>query len=131
MTAPAPVLSEDRVGRLRPVLYVVAAVALLVVVLAVVVWAQGETAGGVVALVVGAVLLAASVSALRLLPQRSAGAKRATLATGVLCALAGLALAGSWLAFLLPLLGLGLLFLALINDDPATTTQGTKGTGKR
>jgi hypothetical protein len=37
--------------------------------------------------------------------------------TGVLCLLSGIGLAGSWLAFLLPLLGLGLLFLALINDE--------------
>ena len=37
--------------------------------------------------------------------------------TGVLCLLSGLGLAGSWLAFLLPLMGLGLLFLALVPDE--------------
>ena len=44
-----------------------------------------------------------------------APAKIATIVTAVLCLLSGLALAGSWLAFLLPLMGLGLLFLALIS----------------
>ena len=36
--------------------------------------------------------------------------------------LAGLALAGTWLSFLLPLIGLGLLFLALMPDDPEAGT---------
>jgi hypothetical protein len=35
----------------------------------------------------------------------------------VLCLLCGVALAGTWLAFLLPLMGLGLLFLALLPDE--------------
>jgi hypothetical protein len=47
--------------------------------------------------------------------------KVAAVVTGVLCLLAGLALAGSWLSLLLPLVGLGLLFLALIPDEPEGT----------
>ena len=45
-------------------------------------------------------------------------AKIATIATASCACCRGIGLAGTWLAFLLPLIGLGLLFLALIPDDP-------------
>jgi hypothetical protein len=57
------------------------------------------------------------VTALRLLPEAERPAKTAAVATGILCMVAGLA-SGSWVAFLLLLVGLGLLFLALLPDDP-------------
>ena len=117
--AVAPVYSEDRVRRLRMVLCVVLGLGVLTVVFAAVVLADADRrAAGAFALAVGAVLVAASGTALRLLPARERPAKVATVATGVLCVLAGLALAGTWLAFLLPLLGLGVLFLALVADEP-------------
>ena len=117
--AVAPVYSEDRARRLRMVLYVVLGLGVLTVVFAAVVLADADRrAAGAFALAVGAVLVAASGTALRLLPARERPAKVATVATGVLCVLAGLALAGTWLAFLLPLLGLGVLFLALVADEP-------------
>ena len=68
-------------------------------------------------MVVAGLLLGAAGSAFRLLGDAGRPAKIATVVTGVLCLLSGLALAGSWLAFLLPLMGLGLLFLALISDE--------------
>jgi hypothetical protein len=68
--------------------------------------------------VVAGLLIGSGGWALMLLAEAGRGAKIATVTTGVLCVLSGLALAGSWLAFLLPLVGLGLLFLALIPDDP-------------
>ena len=39
----------------------------------------------------------------------------------------GIGLAGTWLAFLLPLLGLGLLFLALIPDEPEARDRADPG----
>jgi len=113
------VYSPDRVGRLRLVLAIVVAIAVLVAVFAAFILAGGDDrAAGVFAMVLAALLLGASGSALRLLGAADRSAKIATVTTGVLCVLCGLGLAGTWLAFLLPLIGLGLLFLALIPDDP-------------
>jgi O-antigen/teichoic acid export membrane protein len=115
------VYSADRVRRLRLVLGIVVALAVLLAVLAVFVLASGDDLrAGIFALVVAALLLGASATALTLLGEAGRGSKTAAVTTGVLCVLCGLALAGSWLAFLLPVLGLGLLFLALIPDDPET-----------
>ena len=115
------VYSSDRVSRLRLVLAIVVAIAVLVVVFAASILVSGDhRAAGVFAMVVAALLLAAAGSALKLLGDAGRGAKLATVTTGVLCVLSGLLLAGTWLAFLLPLVGLGLLFLALIPDDPET-----------
>ena len=114
-----PVYSPDRVSRLRLVLAIVVALAVLVGVLAALILVSGDSRGaGVIALVVAGVLLGAGGWALRLLGDAGRPAKIATVVTGVLCLLSGLALAGTWLAFLLPLIGLGLIFLALIPDDP-------------
>ena len=113
------VYSSDRVARLRLVLAIVLAMAVLIAVLAAFILASGDSrAAGVLAMVVAGLLLGAGGSALRLLGEAGRWAKIATVTTGVLCVLSGLALAGTWLAFLLPLLGLGVLFLALIPDDP-------------
>jgi len=118
-----PVYSSDRVSRLRLVLAIVVAIALLVAVLAAFILASGDDrAAGVFAMIVAGLLLGASGSALRLLGDAGRGARIATVTTGVLCVLSGLGLAGTWLAFLLPLVGLGLLFLALIPDDPGAVT---------
>jgi hypothetical protein len=68
-------------------------------------------------MVVAGLLLGAGGSALKLLGDAGRPAKIATIVTGVLCVLSGVAMAGTWLSFLLPLLGLGLLFLALIRDE--------------
>lgn len=113
------VYSEDRVRRLRLVLRIVVAIGVLVAVLAAFILARGEGRGsGAFAMVVAGLLLGSSASALRLLPQRERPAKIATVVTGAVCLLCGIGLAGSWLAFLLPLLGVGLLFLALVADEP-------------
>ena len=112
------VYSEDRVGRLRLVLAVVVAIGVLAAVLAAFILADGEhRAAGVFAMVVAGLLLGAAGTALRLLPEAGRPAKIASVVTGVLCLLSGIGLAGTWLAFLLPLMGLGLLFLALLPDD--------------
>src|SRR3954452_18794266 len=113
------VYSSDRVARVRLVLASVHALAGVVALLAAFVLASGDDrAAGVFALVVAGLLLGAGGSAVRLLGQARLRARISTVTTGVLCVLSGLALAGSLLAFLLPLVGLGLLFLALIPDDP-------------
>jgi nitrate/nitrite transporter NarK len=116
----ARVYSRDRVGRLRLVLAVVLAIAVLTAVLAAFILARGDhRAAGVVAMVVAGLLLGSSGTTLRLLPEGRRPAKVASVVTGVLCVLSGIGLAGTWLAFLLPLLGLGLLFLALVPDEEA------------
>jgi drug/metabolite transporter (DMT)-like permease len=113
-----PVYSQDRVNRLRMVLGIVVAVGVLTAVLAAFILANGDNrAAGVVAMVVAGLLLGAGGSALKLLGDAGRPAKIATIVTGALCLLCGVGLAGTWLAFLLPLLGLGLLFLALIPDE--------------
>ena len=100
------------------VLGIVIAAAAITLAFAAFILASGEhRAAGVLALVVGGMLLGAAGSAFKLLGDAGRPAKIATVVTGVLCLLSGLALAGSWLAFLLPLMGLGLLFLALISDE--------------
>ncbi len=112
------VYSPDRVTRLRLVLGIVVALAVLIAVFAAFILANGDSrVAGVLAMVVAGLLLGAGGSALKLLGDAGRPAKVATIATGALCLLSGLALAGSWLAFLLPLVGLGLLFLALIPDE--------------
>ncbi|QIG43694.1 hypothetical protein G5V58_13820 [Nocardioides anomalus] len=114
-----PVYSLDRVRRLRLVLLIVAALAVVIAVLAAFILARGDNrSAGAVAVVVAGLLLGATGAALRLLPDRGRPAKIATVVTAVVCVLSGVGLAGTWLAFLLPLLGLGLLFLALIADEP-------------
>ena len=115
-----PVYSPDRVSRLRLVLAIVVAIAVLV-----------ADPGGVHPGLAARTAAPASSRwswpgccsgprgyALKVLGDAGRPAKIATIVTGVLCLLSGLGLAGTWLAFLLPLIGLGLLFLALIPDDP-------------
>jgi hypothetical protein len=100
------------------VLVIVLVVAVLTAGLAAFILANGDhRAAGVLAMVVAGLLLGAGGSALRLLGAAARPAKIATVVTGVLCLLSGVALAGTWLAFLLPLMGLGLLFLALLPDE--------------
>jgi drug/metabolite transporter (DMT)-like permease len=112
------VYSPDRVNQLRFVLWIVMAVGVLTAILAAFILASGDhRAAGVLAMIVAGMLLGAGGSALKLLGDAGRPAKIAAVVTGVLCLLSGLALAGSWLAFLLPLMGLGLLFLALISDE--------------
>jgi hypothetical protein len=111
------VYSEDRVRRLRMVLWIVAGIGVFVALLAVLTFAAGENkSDGVVVVVVAGILLGSSGTALRLLPDAERPAKIASVVTGVLCMVSG-ALSGSWVAFLLLLIGLGLVFLALIPDD--------------
>ena len=106
-------------SRLRLVLAIVVAIALLVVVLAAFILASGDDrAAGVVAMVVAALLLGAGGSALKLLGDAGRAAKIATVDDRRALRAVRALLAGTWLAFLLPLVGLGLLFLALIPDDP-------------
>jgi hypothetical protein len=112
------VYSEDRVRRLRMVLRIVVGIGVFVAVLAMLTFAAGGHRGaGVAAVVVAGLLIGSSATALRLLPEAERPAKVASIATGVLCMVSG-ALSGSWVAFLLLLVGLGLVFLALIPDEP-------------
>ena len=112
------VYSEDRVRRLRMVLWIVVGVGALVALLAVLtLTATDHRAAGTFALVVAGLLLGSSGTALRLLPDAERPAKIATVVTGVLCIVCGV-LSGSWVAFLLLLMGLGLIFLALLPDEP-------------
>jgi drug/metabolite transporter (DMT)-like permease len=117
------VYSPDRVNRLRMVLAVVVAIGVLIAVFAAFIVVDGEHRGaGVFAMVVAGLLLGASGTALRLLPDAERPAKIASVVTGALCLVCGIGLAGTWLAFLLPLIGVGLLFLALLPDEPGAGT---------
>jgi peptidoglycan/LPS O-acetylase OafA/YrhL len=108
--------SEDRVRRLRIVLLVVAAVAVLAAAdFGLGAATDGHDRGtGIFGVVVGLVLGTAAVFTITRLPE----GKRLTVATGLLAILIGMLLLGTWSAYLLPLLGIALVFLALINDDP-------------
>jgi hypothetical protein len=113
-----PVYSGDRVRRLRMVLWIVAGIGVFVGLLAVVTLVEGDHNGaGVAGLVVTVLLLGSSGTTLRLLPDAERPAKVATVVTGALCLVSGV-VSGSWVAFLLLLMGLGLVFLALIPDEP-------------
>jgi hypothetical protein len=114
-----PVYSLDRVNRLRMVLAIVVAIGVLIAVFAAFILVDGDHRGaGVYAMIVAGLLLGASGTALKLLPNADRPAKIAAVATGVLCFVSGVGMAGTWLAFLLPLIGVGLLFLALLPDEP-------------
>jgi drug/metabolite transporter (DMT)-like permease len=116
------VYSPDRVSRLRMVLGIVVALAVLTALFAAFLLAGGDhRSAGELAMVVAGVLLGAGGSALKLLGgEAGQPAKIASVVTGVLCLLSGIALAGSWLAFLLPLMGVGILLLALLPDEVDT-----------
>jgi hypothetical protein len=104
------------------VLWIVVAIGALVALLGVSTIAAGEHRGaGLVATVVAVVLLGSSGTALRLLHEAERPAKIATIVTGALCMVSG-AVSGSWIAFLLLVIGLVLLFLALLPDEPGAGT---------
>ena len=111
------VYSEDRVRRLRLVLWIVAAIGVFVAILSLLTLTAGDhPEAGVAAVVVAGLLLGSSGTALRLLPEGERPAKIAAVITGVLCMVAGV-VSGSWVAFLLLLMGLALVFLALLPDE--------------
>jgi hypothetical protein len=113
------VYSEDRARRLRILLLSVVALAGILAAFAVIsLVAQGVDGPRVASLVAAGLLVASGASAVLLLKEAETPAKVGTLVTGGLCVLAGIASAGSWLSLVLPLLGLGLLFLALVADTP-------------
>ena len=113
------VYSPDRVQRLRLVLYVVLAVAALLGALSALLLARGDSGAGVPGLVVAVVVGACGANAVRLLPGGERPAKVACLVAGAVTVVAGIALAGTWLALVLPLLGVGLIFLAVVSDPDA------------
>jgi hypothetical protein len=111
------VYTPDRVRRLRILLLIVVAVAAVLALLSLVQLADGGAGkGGLASLVAAALLLGAGSSAVILLREADKPARVACLATGGLCILAAIGAAGSWLSLLFPVLGLGLLFLALVSD---------------
>ena len=114
------VYSPDRVTRLRLVLALIVVIAVVLAVFAALILAgdDQDRRAGVYAMLLAGVLLGAGGSALKLLADAGRPAKIATVVTAALAMLAGIALVGTWLSFLLPMIGLGLLFLALIPDDP-------------
>ena len=122
---PGPVFSEDRVRRLRTVLWVVVGFAVVLVLLDVATVASvgldEDGAGAFAALLAGvaAVLLAAGGLALRLLPRRDRVAKRAAVGTGVAVLALALPMAVTWAGFVMVPIGLVVLFLALLADPEA------------
>lgn len=117
MVRSVAVYSEDRIGRLRTVLWIVLVIGAVVALLAVLTVAAGEHRdAGWVGVVVAGLLVGSSGTALRRLTAADRGAKIASVVTGVLCILTGV-VSGSVVAFLLLLVGLGLLFLALLPDE--------------
>ncbi|MBC9735271.1 hypothetical protein [Nocardioides marmotae] len=117
------VYSQDRTRRLRLALYVALGVGAVVAAYAV--WvlvgvvpddADALTYGVSVA-VVAAVVLASTGLALRLLPSRSAAAKRGCVVAAVLLLPASVVV--GQLGFVAIVVSLSLLFLALIADDPS------------
>lgn len=119
---PTRVFGEDRVRRLRWVVTVVLAVVGLLALLSALVLARGgdgATLAGLIGLGCALVVGAAGGTALRLLPEAGRPAKRACVATALLTIVAGILLLGTWLAFVLPLTGVGLLFLTLVEDPDA------------
>jgi hypothetical protein len=113
-----PVYSPDRVTRLRLVLVVVCALGTLLMLLAATILFDDATdPAGIAGSTVAVLLLVSGGVTFLLLNDAERPGKIGAIVTGVLCLLSALALAGSWLAFLLPLVGLGLVFLALIPDE--------------
>jgi drug/metabolite transporter (DMT)-like permease len=115
------VYTEDRVRRLRLILWVVVVIGVLVAVLAVLTVAAPEhRVAGAVGLVAAALLLASSGTALRLLADAERPAKVAAVTSGALCIVAAL-LSGGVFAFLLLPVGLGVVFLAVLPDEREAT----------
>lgn len=124
---PAVVYSRDRARRLRMALWVALGVGVVVAALAV--WVlvgvlpdDGDAATYAVSLVVAAVvLLGTTTLALRVLPSRTVAARRACIAVGVL--LLPVSVLVGQLGFVTIVVGLSVLFLALIADDPSLDTR--------
>jgi drug/metabolite transporter (DMT)-like permease len=114
------VYSADRVRRLRMIVLVVAGLGGVLAVFSFgLVFSDDNRGVGVFSLAVAAVLIAVSTTAHRRLLEGDAVAKRLTVGTGVAALVGGLLLAGTWMAFVLPLVGLATLFLALVGDEPS------------
>lgn len=130
MPAAAPVYGEDRARRLRTVLRVV--LGLAVVLVALDLWAiagvgldeDGAVGFAVLVAVVAGVLLGWAGAALRLLPQRGRGAKVAAVGTGASLLLLALPMAVTWMGFVMVPIGLVVLLLALLPDDPDAVDEG-------
>jgi hypothetical protein len=113
------VYSEDRVRRLLFVLAVeVVLGAVLALLAASVLWSDATNMGGIVSLVASSLMLGAGGASVLLLRDAEQPAKVACIVTGAICVLAAIGSAGSILSLLLALLGLGLLLLALLPDEP-------------
>jgi len=118
------VLSRDRARRIKIALWLALVPASLVAMVAlylllrVVPEEPDALRYGVVVAVVAALLLTSMVKALRRLPQRDQRAKTDTVVAGTLTTVAALPLAAVWIGYPLALLGLVLLLLSLLPDEP-------------
>jgi hypothetical protein len=114
------VYSLDRVRRLRLVLAVDLLAGLLLVVLAVLILTTDDGLRGFGAAVAGAGTLVAALAAfaLRALPGRDGRAKAGAAVAGGLTVLVGFLFARNILGFAMILIGIVLLALAMLRDDP-------------
>ena len=119
------IYGADRERRLRLVLRVVVAVGVMLTLLAA--WtllaASDEFRGFGVALgVLGITQLGVSTLTLRALPARDRNAKRAAIATGSVVLVSGFMLASGILGWAMIVLGIAVLVLAVLRDDPELTS---------
>ena len=121
----ALVYSEDRVHRLRMVLWVVVAFLVVFGLLGVgILVGQDEDFrfAGALAVVSAAVLLGVAGATLRVLPTRTRTVKLGAVTTGVLVLVVGVLLITVVVGWLLVLFGIAILLLALLPDDPDLAT---------
>lgn len=124
-----PIYTEDRVKRIRTVLWIVVGVGALLALLAaytLVVLVPGSRADenytpfSLVVAVVAVAVVGSSALSMRLLGGPRKQAKVALAGTGGALILSGILLSSAVIGYFLPLLGLAILFLALLTDgDPA------------
>ena len=118
------VYSPDRVRRLRLVLGVDVVAGVLLALLAVYLLVADDELGRVALTVgvVGLLVTVLSVLAFRAVARRDGLAKRVAVATGVLTVVVGFFFAKLILGFTMIVLGLVILVLALLRDDPDLVT---------
>lgn len=105
-------LSPGRVPALRNLLFVVLGLAALLVVVALVLFAGGDEAGGIVTLVVAAVYAAMAWLSWRAIRTRSESARRTIVLTAVLVIVLSVLLVKILIGLLTVIAGVGLLMIA-------------------
>jgi len=114
------VISEDRAKGIRRLLLVTLGFAVVLVLLGILLATGDYGRYGAIVLVIAALLGSAAGLSLRMLRSRSAGARKASIVTGVMLVVLSIPLIPIWIGLLTVVTGIGLLVVILApeREDP-------------